>query len=180
MYEHNTSGADRAVMRARGVYKSFAPRGGGPYHDVIMDEYASRMRALLSIAGVSSLAFAPLLVFAEDGVGAATFVNSLSLWIAVSVGAVASALSFAFGRQLSKKGFGLIGEIFGKAIDYFSAGMFIVMSGFFAVVVPPWSSPFVIMRVHDFLSIIGYITMLFGARQLWKLTQIHSESQNQT
>lgn len=128
------------------------------------------------LAGLALSLLAPMLAFAEDGVGASTFVNSLSLWVAVSVGAIASVSSFALGRQLHEKGFGLIGNIFGRAVNYFSVGMFIVMSGFFAVVVPPWSSPFVIMRVHDFLFIIGYVTMLFGARELWKLTRIDTGS----
>ena len=49
---------------------------------------------------------------------------------------------------------------------YFGVGMFIIVLGFFAIVIPAWAPHFIIMRVHDLFFIIGYAVMMYGAKQM--------------
>lgn len=102
----------------------------------------------------------PIIALAqEEGASADSFVNSLSLWLAVVVGVVASIMVLMNAQWMK-------GGAFGSALTYFGIGMFLVVGGFFAVVIPAWASEGVIMRVHDVMFIIGYVVMAIGARKI--------------
>ena len=58
------------------------------------------------------------------------------------------------------------GGVLAKVYYHFGIGMLAVVVGFLAVVVPPWSSPTVIMRTHDILFVVGYAIMAIGARKM--------------
>ncbi len=95
----------------------------------------------------------------ESAVAASTFVNSLSLWVAVVVGIIASLLVFADAKRIG-------GGVLGKVYYYFAIGMLLIVLGFLAVVVPPWADMFTIMRVHDGMFILGYLIIAIGARKI--------------
>lgn len=98
----------------------------------------------------------------EEAVSAASFVGSYSLWAAVIIGLVASATTVYFATRMR-------GGIVGTSLTYIGAGMFFVVLGFLAVVIP-WgddsSIKTIIPIVHDFAFIAGYILMLVGALRM--------------
>lgn len=109
---------------------------------------------------------APGLVLAqEEGIGATDFINSTSLWVAVVVGIVAGILVLRNARKIG-------GGVLQKVYNFFGVGMLLVVAGFFVVVIPVWASPFVIMRTHDFLFIIGFGVMAYGAKLILKAAGI--------
>ena len=110
----------------------------------------------------------PVLLFAQEeasGVSSATFVNSMALWIAVGVGFIATFLVF---RNAKKIGGGTLGKVY----YHFGAGMFLVVLGFLAVVVPPWAEESIVMRTHDVLFVLGYLVMAFGAQKILTVLEI--------
>lgn len=100
----------------------------------------------------------PALVLAQENV-TLTFVNSASLWIAIVVGFIAAGMVF---RNAQKIGGGSLQKVY----NFFASGMFLVVLGFFSVVVPSWAPTFVIMRTHDILFIIGFAAMAYGASKM--------------
>lgn len=105
---------------------------------------------------------APVLAQEEEVVSPASFVGSYSLWAAVVIGLVASATTVYFATRMR-------GGIVGTSLTYIGAGMFFVVLGFLAVVIP-WgddsSVKTIVPVVHDFAFITGYILMLAGALRM--------------
>lgn len=99
----------------------------------------------------------PAITFAQEQ--QLSFVNSISLWIAIIIGLIAS---FTTLRNAHKIGASALGRVY----TWFGWGMFLVVLGFLAVVVPPWADPFTIMRTHDLLFILGFGFMASGASRL--------------
>lgn len=118
------------------------------------------MKRIVQAATIGAAIFAPFTAFAqEDAMDSYSFVNSLSLWGAVIIGLVASIMVLMNAKKMQ-------GGMFGGVLKYFGIGMFLVVLGFLAVVVPPWADGNVIMRVHDLAFVIGYIFMAMGAKKL--------------
>ena len=111
---------------------------------------------------------APVVSLAQDdiqGASSGTFVNSMPLWIAVGIGFIATFLVF---RNAQKIGGGVLGKVY----YHFGTGMFLVVLGFLAVVVPPWASEVIIMRTHDALFVMGYLIMAFGAQKILAVSEV--------
>lgn len=117
-------------------------------------------RLILSITPFL-LVLTPVLAQDEEAVSPASFVGSYSLWAAVVIGLVASATTVYFATRMR-------GGIVGTSLTFIGAGMFFVVLGFLAVVIPWTDSNIqaVIPVVHDVAFIAGYILMLIGALRM--------------
>lgn len=115
-------------------------------------------KKIISAAATGSI-FLPALAFAQEEAGSESFVNSVSLWVAIAVGIIASLMVL---RGASKIGGGVLGTVY----KYIGVGMLVVVLGFVAVVVPAWASEFVVGRTHDVLFIVGYLIMALGAQKM--------------
>ena len=104
------------------------------------------------------LIVAPVLAQDEEAVSVASFVGSYSLWAAVIIGIIASAVTVYFAMQMR-------GGIVGTSLTLIGAGMFFVVLGFLAVVVQ-WTAADTQAIVHDVAFILGYVLMLVGALRL--------------
>ena len=110
---------------------------------------------------------APVVAFAQDGedLGPASFAGSITLWIAIVAGFIASLATLYFAFQLK-------GGVVGSTLNLFGAGMLFVVTGFLVVVIP-WKAEDAAITakiVHDVVFIIGYVLMLVGASRLRELT----------
>ena len=112
---------------------------------------------------ISALSFT-LPVFAQEAesAGTATFTGSITLWIAIIIGFIASFLTLSYAVQMK-------GSTVGTILSLFGIGMFLVVVGFLAVVVA-WAPAPVQKLVHDLVFIIGYVLMLVGATRIRRLS----------
>lgn len=85
--------------------------------------------------------------------------NTVTLWSALVLGVVASAMVLSMARVMR-------GGLFGSVLTYFGLGMALVVGSFFAITIPQWTYPEVVKSVHDVVFIFGYVLMGIGA---WKL-----------
>ena len=108
-----------------------------------------------------SLIILALPVLAQETAGPATFAGSITLWIAIIIGFVASFMTLYNAYRLGT-------TISSQILWFFGAGMFLVVLGFLAVVVA-WTTAPVQKFIHDFAFIIGYVLMTVGAFKLFKL-----------
>ena len=120
----------------------------------------SKMKIKSKLIPLALLAL-PTMALAQEADGSVSFVNSISLWIAIIVGLIASFMVLTYAKKIG-------GGVLQKVYYLFGAGMLLVVLGFLAVVVPPWASMFVIMRTHDALFIVGMGLMAFGGGKLLK------------
>lgn len=94
----------------------------------------------------------------EEAAGPDTFAGRPTLWVAIIIGFVATAVTAVYAYQLK-------GGVVGTALNFIAGGMFLVVLGFLAVVIT-WTDAGTQASVHDVLFIIGYISMLYGALRL--------------
>ena len=105
----------------------------------------------------------PSMAFAQDaGAGPSTFQGSYSLWGAIAIGIIASAITIFNAMKL--------GGAISKALWFFGIGMLLVVVGFMSVVLA-WAPEFTQKMVHDSLFIIGYILMTLGGTSLYRLNK---------
>ncbi len=104
------------------------------------------------------LIIAPVFAQDEETVSVASFVGSYSLWAAVIIGLIASAVTVYFALQMR-------GGIVGTSLTLIGAGMFLVVLGFLAVVIQ-WTAAETQAIVHDVAFILGYVLILVGALRL--------------
>lgn len=109
---------------------------------------------LLAIGLLSAL---PLLA-QEETAGPDTFAGRPTLWVAIIIGFVATAVTLLYAYQLR-------GGVVGMALNFIGGGMFLVVVGFLAVVVA-WADANTQAIVHDIAFIVGYLAMLYGALRL--------------
>lgn len=110
------------------------------------------------LLGVIGLYFAFPTLAQDEAAGPDTFAGRPTLWIAIIIGFAATALTAVYAYQLK-------GGVVGTVLSLVGAGMFLVVLGFFAVVVA-WADAGTQAIVHDVLFIIGYILILVGALKL--------------
>ena len=120
-------------------------------------EMKNQIKSAIFVLVLNLLWVIPILA-QDDGADASGFAGRPTLWIAIIVGFAATAATIFYAYQLK-------GGVVGTALNFVSAGMFLVVLGFFAVVVV-WSTEPIQMMTHDILFIIGYILMLVGALRL--------------
>lgn len=94
----------------------------------------------------------------EESAGPDTFAGRPTLWVAIIIGFAATIATGVYAYQLQ-------GGVVGSALTFIGIGMFLVVLGFFAVVVA-WADANTQAIVHDILFIIGYVLMLVGALRL--------------
>ena len=113
---------------------------------------------LFRITGI----LAPLAVFAQsnESAGPATFTGSITLWIAIIIGAIASVSVIRYGVVMKGSNVGII-------LSYVGIGMLLIVLGFLSVVIA-WAPTQTQKITHDLLFITGYVVMLMGALRLKK------------
>ena len=90
---------------------------------------------------------------------ASSFTSTLSLWLAIIIGCIASALVW---RAALKMG----GGLFGAVLKWIGAGMFMVALGSIFLAVEPWFDANVMNLAHTVFFSCGYICMVLGANKL--------------
>lgn len=104
-----------------------------------------------------------LVIAQDDAAGPNDFAGRPTLWVAIIAGFIATGVTAVYAFQLQ-------GGVVGTALSLISAGMFLVVLGFLAVVVQ-WADASTQALAHDIVFIIGYILMLVGALRLRKMIQ---------
>jgi len=110
----------------------------------------------LSISLASLLT--PALAFAQEE-GDIDFINSFELWIALAVGVLATVIVLRNAHKIGKSSLQ-------KVYYFFGFGMLLTVFGFLSVVIPLWTDPFIIMRVHNVLFIVAFGLMAYGASKM--------------
>jgi len=98
----------------------------------------------------------------EDTIAyASAFTGSISLWLAVIIGIIASVLVL---RAAHKMG----GGLFGGVLKLIGVGMLIVALGTISIILAPWFPPTITASIHVVFFSAGYICMVLGANKLLK------------
>jgi hypothetical protein len=92
---------------------------------------------------------------------ASAFTGSLSLWLAVLIGVIASVLVL---RSAHKMG----GGLFGSVLNLIGIGMLIVALGTTSIIVESYFPSDIISLIHTVFFSVGYICMVLGANKLLK------------
>ncbi len=92
---------------------------------------------------------------------ASNFSSTLSLWLAIVIGIVASSLVW---RAALKMG----GGLFGAVLKLFAAGMFMVAFGSVFLAVQPWFDAGLMNLAHTVFFSSGFVCMVLGANKLLK------------
>lgn len=112
---------------------------------------------------VVSLLFTPALLFAESEGYLNTLMSDLaprlSLWSAIIVAFAASVMVFVNARSMK-------GGIFGTVLNYFAAGMVLILGSFIVVSLNVFGSEGFAKTVNNILFILGYIIMALAANKL--------------
>jgi hypothetical protein len=106
--------------------------------------------------------FSTISVLAQDEGSTNIFAGRPTLWVAIIIGFAATAATLFYAYQLK-------GGLVGTALMLITGGMFLVVLGFFTVVVA-WTDAATQASVHDVLFIIGYLLILGGAFRLRVMT----------
>lgn len=109
--------------------------------------------------GLSLLWLASFSSAHAGGVKALVAREDFFIWIAIFIGLLTS---FAVFQSANRIGGGALRRVY----LYFGVGMLLVTVGLVSVAVPAWSSPYIVMRVHDLLFVAGFGVMAYGARQM--------------
>lgn len=88
--------------------------------------------------------------------------NSITLWLAVAVGIVATASVFWDAKQFK-------GGKLEKAYFYFGLGMFFLLAGMVVLIVRSWDADFLLFRLRDIFYIIGFLLITIGAKKIIKI-----------
>ena len=122
-------------------------------------------KALLGL-GISSAFFTPFvsqacgITYAESHFN--IIFNSLTLWLAVAIGIVATASVFWDARQFK-------GGKLERVYFYFGLGMFFLLAGMVVLIVRPWDVDLVLFRLRDVFYIIGFLLITVGAKKIIKI-----------
>lgn len=88
-------------------------------------------------------------------------INSITLWLAVAVGIIATASIFWDAKQFK-------GGVLEKFYHYFGFGMFLILAGLVVLIVKPWDVDLALLRLHDIFYIIGFLIIIIGAKKIIK------------
>ena len=88
-----------------------------------------------------------------------SFSNSISLWIAIAIGAVATFMVFRIANRIG-------GGVLRVVYNYFAVGMLLITGASIIIVLPAWAPSFVVSRTHDMILILGFGIMVYGAKKL--------------
>lgn len=117
---------------------------------------------------VGSILLAPLVLFAQSENYAQTLAGvlapKLSLWSAIIVAFATSVMVFMNARSMR-------GGIFGTALNYFAAGMILILAGFMVTSFNVFDSGNIVQTANNILFILGYIVMAFAAHKLSQIAQ---------
>ncbi len=85
--------------------------------------------------------------------------NSLTLWLAVAIGIIATTSVFWDAKQFK-------GGKLEKVYLYFGSGMFFLLAGMVILIIRPWDIDLVLFRLRDVFYIIGFLLITIGAKKI--------------